>query len=47
MREFEIILKALANSRRLAILKKLKSKKELTVGDIFFMSISAVFLTHN
>ncbi len=34
MRELERTLKALANRRRLAILKYLKEKKEATVGDI-------------
>ncbi|OGI69444.1 hypothetical protein A3A09_01025 [Candidatus Nomurabacteria bacterium RIFCSPLOWO2_01_FULL_42_20] len=34
MREFEKILKALANKRRLEILKYLKSKKEANVGSI-------------
>jgi len=34
MKELEKILKALANHRRLMILKLLKENKELTVGDI-------------
>lgn len=34
MRELERTLKALANRRRLTILKYLKEKKEATVGDI-------------
>lgn len=33
-KEFERVLKALANRRRLAIIKYLKSEKEATVGDI-------------
>ncbi len=34
MKELERILKALANKRRLAIIKYLKKTKEATVGDI-------------
>lgn len=34
MRDLERILKALANKRRLSIVKYLKKKKESTVGDI-------------
>ena len=34
MRELEKILKALANRRRLAILRYLKEKKEASVGDV-------------
>ena len=34
MKELEKILKALANKRRLAILKYLKAAKEASVGDI-------------
>ena len=34
MRDIERILKALANQRRLAIIKYIKSEKEATVGDI-------------
>ena len=34
MKELERILKALANKRRLAIIKYLKKAKEATVGDI-------------
>jgi DNA-binding transcriptional ArsR family regulator len=34
MKEFERILKALANKRRLAIIKYLKKNKEATVGDM-------------
>jgi len=34
MKELERILKALANKRRLAIVKHLKKAKEATVGDI-------------
>ena len=34
MKELERILKALANKRRLAIIKYLKKEKEATVGDI-------------
>ena len=34
MKELERILKALANKRRLAIIKYLKQEKEATVGDI-------------
>lgn len=34
LKNLEKILKALANKRRLAILKYLKSKKEASVGDI-------------
>ncbi|OGY99635.1 MAG: hypothetical protein A2945_03245 [Candidatus Liptonbacteria bacterium RIFCSPLOWO2_01_FULL_52_25] len=34
MRDLEKILKALANKRRLAILKYLKSRKEASVGEI-------------
>ena len=34
MKEIEKILKAVANKRRLAILKYIKSKKEASVGDI-------------
>ena len=34
MRQYEKILKALANSRRLEIIKYIKDKKEASVGDI-------------
>lgn len=34
MKEIEKILKAVANKRRLAIIKYIKSKKEASVGDI-------------
>lgn len=34
MKDLERLLKALANRRRLAIIKYLKKKKEATVGDI-------------
>jgi DNA-binding transcriptional ArsR family regulator len=34
MKEIERVLKAMANRRRLAIVKYLKSEKEATVGDI-------------
>lgn len=34
MKEIEKILKALANKRRLAIVRCLKKKKEATVGDV-------------
>ena len=34
MKEFEKILKALANKRRLVILKYLKTRKEASVGEI-------------
>jgi len=34
MRDIEKILKALANQRRLAIIKYIKSEKEAAVGDI-------------
>lgn len=34
MKDFEKILKALANKRRLEILKYIKQKKEASVGDI-------------
>jgi len=34
MKQLEKTLKAIANHRRLAIVKLLKEKKELTVGDI-------------
>ncbi|MDP1729489.1 MAG: metalloregulator ArsR/SmtB family transcription factor [archaeon] len=34
MKQYEKILKALANKRRLEIIKYLKDKKEATVGDI-------------
>ena len=33
-KEFERVLKALANKRRLAIMRLLKKRKELPVGDI-------------
>ena len=34
MKEYELVLKALANRRRLAILSFFKKKNEATVGDI-------------
>ncbi len=34
MKKFELLLKALANKRRLAVLQYLKNQKEATVGEI-------------